>query len=64
MGHHRDRWDFAFAGAVLLLLVWQLFIPPALSVANDHDFEKILGHICYAPVETNQTPFFDYAVLH
>ena len=49
---------------VLLLLVWQLFIPPALSVANDHDFEKILGHICYAPVETNQTPFFDYAVFH
>ncbi len=64
LGHHRDRWDFAFAGAVLLLLVWQLFIPPALSVANDHDFEKILGHICYAPVETNQTPFFDYAVVH
>jgi hypothetical protein len=49
---------------VLLLLVWQLFAPPALSVANDHDFEKILGHICYAPVETNNTPFFDYAVLH
>jgi hypothetical protein len=49
---------------VALLLVWQLFIPPVLSVANDHDFEKILGHICYAPVETNETPFFDYAVLH
>ncbi|HVW11522.1 MAG TPA: hypothetical protein VHC90_23215 [Bryobacteraceae bacterium] len=63
-GHRWNRWDFAFTGAVLLLLVWQLFIPPALSVANDHDFEKILGHICYAPVETTQTPFFDYAVLH
>ncbi|HEU5022082.1 MAG TPA: hypothetical protein VFT60_09320 [Bryobacteraceae bacterium] len=64
MGHPRNRWDFALAGAVLLLLVWQLFAPPALSVANDHDFEKILGHICYAPVETNQTPFFDFAALH
>ncbi|HXE62673.1 MAG TPA: hypothetical protein VN519_03995 [Bryobacteraceae bacterium] len=63
-GHRRNCWDLALAGAVLLLLIWQLFIPPALSVANDHDFEKILGHICYAPVETNQTPFFDYAVLH
>ena len=64
LGRRRNRWDFALAGVVLLLLVWQLFIPPVLSVANDHDFEKILGHICYAPVETNQTPFFDYAVLH
>jgi len=64
LGRLRNRWDFALAGVVLLLLVWQLFIPPVLSVANDHDFEKILGHICYAPVETNQTPFFDYAVLH
>ncbi|HEY4085028.1 MAG TPA: hypothetical protein VGM43_03780, partial [Bryobacteraceae bacterium] len=63
-GRLRNRWDFALAGVVLLLVVWQLFIPPILSVANDHDFEKVLGHICYAPGETNQTPFFDYAVLH
>ncbi len=64
LGHLRNRWDFGLAGAVLLLLVWQLFIPPVLSVANDHDFEKLLGHICYAPVETAKTPFFDYVVLH
>ena len=63
LGHLRNRWDVALAGVVLALLVWQLFIPPVLSVANDHDFEKILGHICYAPVETSQTPFFDFAVL-
>jgi hypothetical protein len=61
--HRRDRGDLALAGVVLLLVVWQLFIPPVLSVANDHDFEKILGHLCYAPVETIETPFFDYAVL-
>jgi hypothetical protein len=62
--HRRNRWDLAFGGVVALLLVWQLFIPPVLSVANDHDFEKILGHICYAPIQTEQTAFFDYAVLH
>jgi hypothetical protein len=60
----RRRIDLAFCVAVLLLMVCQLFIPPALSVANDHDFEKILGPLCLGPVATNQTPFFDYTVLH
>lgn len=50
-------------GIVLLLIVWQLFVPPVLSVANDHDFEKILGRSCLGPVDTLKTPYFDYAVL-
>ncbi len=49
---------------VLALSIWQLFIPPALSVANDHDFEKLAGRLCLGPVATNQTPYFDHAVLH
>jgi hypothetical protein len=60
----RARIDLAFGLAVFALLVWQLFVPPALSVANDHDFEKILGHLCLGPAQTNGPAFFDYAVLH
>ena len=47
---------------MLALLVFQLFVPPALSVANDHDFEKIMGHLCLGPELTNETPYFDYTV--
>jgi hypothetical protein len=59
----RTSIDLAFCGVVLLLLVWQLFIPPALSVANDHDFEKILGRRCLGPVATEKSAFFDYTVF-
>jgi len=58
----RARIDVAFCTVVLVLLVCQLFIPPALSVANDHDFEKILGRLCLGPVETAGPAYFDYAV--
>ena len=64
--HYRTRQgkvDLAFRALVLFLLVLQLFVPPALSVANDHDFEKILGRLCLGPVPTNGTPYFDYTVL-
>jgi len=40
--HYRTRQgkvDLAFRALVLFLLVLQLFVPPALSVANDHVFE-------------------------
>jgi hypothetical protein len=52
-----------FGTLVLLLVIWQLFVPPFLSVANDHDFEKILGALCLGPAPTNETPYFDYTVL-
>lgn len=61
--HRRNSVDLAFGALVLLLVVWQLFVPPVLSVANDHDFEKILGPLCLGPVPTYQTPYFDYTVL-
>ena len=53
----------AFGALVVLLVVRQLFVPPVLSVANDHDFEKILGPLCLGPAPTNETPYFDYTVL-
>jgi len=62
--NQRNKIDFAFCAAILLLLIWQLFVPPVLSVANDHDFEKILGPLCLGPIATNNTPYFDYTVLH
>lgn len=62
--HRRKQIDIGFCFVVALLLVCQLFVPPALSVANDHDFEKIFGKLCLAPVPTQNTPYFDYAVLH
>ena len=62
--HRRNPIDLAFCVVVLALLACQLFLPPVLSVANDHDFEKILGPLCLGPVPTNNTPYFDYTVLH
>src|ERR1700733_14599293 len=61
--NRRNTLDVAFGAAVLLLVVWQLFVPPVLSVANDHDFEKILGSLCLGPAPTSETPYFDYTVL-
>jgi hypothetical protein len=61
--HRRAHIDLAFCALVLLLVIWQLFVPPVLSVANDHDFEKILGSLCLGPAPTNQTAYFDYTVL-
>jgi hypothetical protein len=70
--HHetylRTRIELAFCAVVLALLAWQLFVPPVLSVANDHDFEKILGPLCLGPVAspgaTTGPAYFDYTVLH
>jgi hypothetical protein len=57
----RSRIDAGFVLVVLLLLAFQLFVPPVLGVANDHDFEKILGRHCLGPV-TAGTAYFDYTV--
>ena len=59
----RKAFDLAACAVVVLLVVWQLFVPPALSVANDHDFEKIFGHLCLGPVETVKPAYFDYTVF-
>jgi hypothetical protein len=60
----RSRGDLALCAIVLGLLAWQLFVPPALSVANDHDFEKIMGPLCLGPAQTNGPAYFDYTVPH
>lgn len=62
--HSRSRIDLSFVLVVLVLLICQLFLPPALSVANDHDFEKILGPLCLGPASVSGPAFFDFTVLH
>ena len=53
----------ACCAIVFLLIIFQLFVPPALSVANDHDFEKILGHLCLGPQPAAGPTYFDYTVF-
>jgi hypothetical protein len=69
----RRSLNFAFCAIVLALMACQLFVPPALSVANDHDFEKLLGPFCLGPAPESAAPdnsaayqtnpYFDYTVL-
>lgn len=56
--------DAGFCFAVAGLLFWQLFVPPALSVANDNDFAKMAGRACLGPAPVSGPTLFDYTVLH
>src|SRR5271166_5082572 len=64
MGDSRIRIDAGFCLLVLILLVWQLFLPPALSIANDNDFSKLAGRVCLGPAPAAGPTLFDYTVLH
>jgi hypothetical protein len=39
-------WEVGLLAAAALLVVWQLFIPPVLSVSNEGDFQKLVGRVC------------------
>jgi hypothetical protein len=52
-----------FLGLVCILLAWQLFIPPALSVADDNDFQKLAGRYCLGPRPGHEPVLFDYTSL-
>jgi hypothetical protein len=60
----RRRLDILFAVVVGLLLIWQLFIPPALSVADNNDFQKLAGNDCLGPASGKTPELFDYTSLH
>ena len=54
--------DVALLAAVAVLVGWQLFIPPVLSVANEGDFQKLAARVC---VRTEPgIDHFDYATVH
>ena len=52
-----------FLALVSGALVWQLFIPPALSVANDNDFQKLAGRYCLGNDSRTGTVLFDYTSM-
>lgn len=56
--------DRGFCLIVLALLVWQLFIPPALSIADNNDFSKLAGRVCLGPPPQAGPALFDYTILH
>lgn len=42
------------------LIAWQLFVPPALGVADNNDFPKLIGRFCLGPAAPEQYPLFEY----
>ena len=56
------RWEIAFLAAAALLVGWQLFVPPVLSVANEGDFQKLAGRVCIGT--ENGPDHFDYSTVH
>jgi hypothetical protein len=59
-GHTTVAW--IFRGLFAFLVVFQLFIPPALSVADTNDFQKLAGRFCLGPYPA--PVLFDYTNLH
>lgn len=41
------------------LIVWQLFVPPALGVADNGDYPKLIGRVCLG----GDHPVFDYVAF-
>jgi hypothetical protein len=54
-------WEIALPTAVTLLVAWQLFVPPVLSVANEGDFQKLAGRVCIGT--EHGVDHFDYITL-
>jgi hypothetical protein len=52
----------ALLAAIAVLVGWQLFIRPVLSVADDNDFQKLVGAFC---IQTETSPDqFAYITVH
>jgi len=58
------RWEILILFSAAVLVAWQLFVPPALSVANDNDFSKLAGRFCIGPDPRVGNELFDYANVH
>ena len=57
-------WEIAILAAAALLVAWQLFVPPVLSVANNADFQKLAGPVCIGPEPGAGYILFEYATVH
>jgi hypothetical protein len=56
--------DTLFIALTTVLLAWQLLIPPALSVADDNDFQRVAGNYCLGQSPGTGPVLFDYTNLH
>lgn len=52
-----------FLALFTIVFIWQIFIPPALSVANDNDFQKLAGRYCLGNDPRTGPVLFDYTSL-
>lgn len=59
-----SRATIGFFLSAVILLIWQLFIPPVLSVADDNDFQKLAGRYCLGQDPRTGPVLFDYTNLH
>jgi hypothetical protein len=54
--------DWIFRALLAFLVIFQLFVPPPLSVADNNDFQKLAGRFCLG--QYPQTVLFDYTNMH
>ncbi|MGA2434326.1 MAG: hypothetical protein ABSG25_03480 [Bryobacteraceae bacterium] len=57
--HNRRHWaiyELALLALCAALVIWQLFIPPSLGVADNGDFAKLIGRVCLG----GEHPLFEY----
>jgi hypothetical protein len=55
----RRRWaiyEWALLALCAGLVVWQLFVPPSLGVADNNDYSKLIGRVCVG----GEHPLFEY----
>lgn len=45
------------------LICWELFLPPALGVADNNDFPKLIGRYCLGPASPTSYPLFEYVAF-
>ena len=53
-------YEFLVLGLCAGLICWELFLPPALGVADNNDFPKLIGRYCLGPASARDYPLFDY----
>lgn len=65
-GSSRAFFNASTLSLAAILIIWQLFAPPALSVADDNDFQKLAGGFCLGQARSSfaERELFDYTNLH
>src|SRR5579875_730838 len=53
-------WQWALVATGAAIVIFQLFVPPILGVADNGDFPKLSRHACIGPLDPARYPLFDY----